>query len=331
LIIAREVSLGGLGLGSVTPRIASTRDGGVAVVYVRTDGDPTQVVLERLDRTLVPVGTAEIVARDSFSWTEVADSEEGPVVAYALGDGASAILSIDRGGERGRVMLEHPSVFVPLRRGFFWASFEMRADNALVMAGVDPSGAFRFDPVRIELGRYGSGHHAVPRADGTGVVLGYPREDGRGIRHGFVRAVDEAGGLGPEHLISDEDITQVWPLRDDEAGTLIVVSNGDSRRVEQLDWSTLESLTQVSTPPIEGPFVAAMVRGHLVIARLGDSRLEADVYDEGLSIIDTLEVAMPGSFAVGASVAQVPDAMVLVAGLSNGETFPWLARIECAD
>jgi len=331
LLIAHTTSLDGPALGSVTPRIASVGDGSVAVVYVRTDGDPTRVFLERRDRDLNPIGAPTTLAVDGFSWAEVARSGADLLVGYSLGDGSSALETVGTGPRRISVMLEHPSILFAVDESVFWGIFDMRTDNALVLNRMDRIGMLLHPPVRIELGRYGSGHHGIVHRDGRSVVLGYPREDGRGIRHGFVRTIDERGVLGPEHQIADEDITQVWPLSDEESRTLIVVSNGDSLRVERLDWDTLESLTQVTAPPIEGPFVAAMVRGHLVIARLNDSRLEADVYDEGLSVIDTLETAMPGRLGVGSSVAEVPDAMVIAAGLTRGESFPWLARIECAD
>lgn len=331
LVIAHAVELGGAAVGSVTPRIAGIGGGQVAVVYVHTDGDPTQVIWELRGADLASIVGSTPLTRNSFSWAEVARFGDDVLLAYALGDGFSALQVANRPRPVGRAMLEHPSIFLPTRDSMFWGSFEMRTDNALVLSRVSASGTLVHAPVRIELGRYGSGHHAVVHPDGRTVVLGYPREDGRGVRHGFVRAIDERGVFGPEHQIADEDITQVWPLRDEETGTLVVVSNGDALRVERLDWDTLESLSQVTTPPIEGPFVAAMVRGHLVIARFADSRLEADVYGEGLSIVDTLETAMPGRLGVGSSVTEVPDGLVIAAGLTSGETFPWLARIECAD
>ncbi len=331
LVIAHTASLDGPAIGSVTPRVASLGDGRVAVAYVHTDGDPTAVYVEIRDAALRPTGAPTLVARDSFSWAEVVHDGEGIWVAYSRSGGTSALHTLD--GARSAVMLEHPSILLDVPGGFLWTTFEMRDGNALVSAMVSRDGTLLSMPSRIELGRYGSGHHGTTNAFGR--ILGYPREDGRGVRHGFVRRIDEAGALGIEQRVGDGDITQVWPLSvRSERASLFVVANGDALHIERREWERLEVLDAIIAPPIEGPFVASLARpNYLVIARLADGRLAADVYDdETFALIETLEAPMPGTVGVGTSVTQASDGIVIAAGLSSGgETFPWLARIQCAD
>ena len=63
----------------VTPRLVALPGGDVGVVYVRTDGDPTRVVYERLGRTLTRITGPVTVATDSFTWAEL-DTANSEVV-----------------------------------------------------------------------------------------------------------------------------------------------------------------------------------------------------------------------------------------------------------
>lgn len=332
LVVSHTAALDGEARGAVTPRLVALPGGEVGVFSVRTDGEPTRVLFERRDARLSRVSGPVTLASDSFSWAEPLGAGDSIRVAFALGDGASAIETSDREGRSlGRVVvrLEHPSIFLPTSAGYFWAQFEMRADNALVLSSLDPSGAALHAPARIELGRYGSGHHAAVLADGRTVVVGYPREGPPGVRHGYVRTFATSGVLGPERQLSEDDITSVWPVRG-RGEDLLLVWNGDALGLERLDPATLEPRETEIVPPIEGRFVVGTLDRFLVVASFRSTLFHVDVYDETLSLAFSFEESMPASLGVGSSIATLGDALVVAAGLSDGvTTYPWLARIAC--
>lgn len=332
LVLSHTAALDGEARGAVTPRLVALPGGDVGVFSVRTDGAPTRVLFERRDNTLMRATGPVTLANDSFSWAEPLRAGEEMRVAFALGDGASAIQGSDRDGRplaRVIVRLEHPSIFLPTSLGYFWAHFEMRADNALVLSSLDPSGAALHEPARIELGRYGSGHHAAVLADGSTVALGYSSEGPPGSRHGYVRSFAPSGTLGPERRLSEGDITSVWPVRG-RGEDVLLVWNGDALGLERLDPDTLEPRAMQILAPIDGPFVVGTLDRFLVVAAFRATLLHVDVYDETLALAFSVEERMPASLGVGSSIATFPDALVIAAGLSDGvTTYPWLARIEC--
>lgn len=330
IVIGPTASLDGEARGAVTPRLVGLPDGSAFVVSVRTDGAPTRVLYELRDAGLSRLVGPRTLATDSFTWAEGAFVGERVLVAFGLGGGLSAIddHGIDGSGTaRVAVALEHPSIFRPLGSGLLWASFDSRATNALVVAEVGRDGAVRAGPERIELGRYGSGHSAGVRPDGARAVLGYPREEGRGVRRGFVRSY-EGGVLGPERMLDDGDVREVRVVSAE--GGLVVVWNGDRLGLERDDWATLEPIERVVLPPLDGTFLAGAIGERTVVARFASGRLHVDVYDAALSLESSDEVAMPGALGAGTSIAAVPGALVVAAGVSDGgTTYPWLARIEC--
>lgn len=327
IVIEETVALEGQARGAVTPRLVALSGGEVGVVYVKTDGDPTRVLFERRAADLSAVGAPREISRNSFTWAEPALFGGEVFIAYGLGDGFS---ELHRDAGSVRVPLEHPSLLLPLEEGFFWGSFDSRTTNALVLSTVAPDGSTLRDPVRIELGRYGSGHHAVVRPDSSSVVVGYPSEGPPGVRRGHVARYDD-GRLISERELRDEDVTSVWVL-DDEGG-LVVVSNGDALVLERASYFSLEAADTVFLPAIEERFVAGILEGRVVIGRFASGRFVVDVYDPLFRLQETLEVALPAAGLSGAtSVASLPGALVIAAGLSDGSTsFPWLARLACAE
>lgn len=322
----------------VTPRLVALPGGDVGVVYVRVDGDPTRVVYERLDRSLGRVTGPVTVATDSFTWAELEIVESEVLIAYGLAGSRESVLahvSFDgvSTGEREVVPLHHPSIFSRSQIGeLLWGAFEMERDNSLVLTHVTRTGEVLHPALAIELGRYGSGHHAARRPDGSH-VLGYPREGPPGSRHGYVSTISASGVLGPERQLdaadSDQSVTPVMLA----GGLVIVRATDEALMIEPTDLDTLERIDRVTFPPLETPPLAATLADRLVVAHVASGVFRWDFFAEDLSGGDRYEVATGhAGIGSGTSVVMQPGALVFALGLTDGSTAsPWIVRIECID
>lgn len=319
----------------VTPRVAALGGSDVGVVYVRTDGSPTRVIYERLDRALGRVTGPVTIATDSFTWAELASARGEIWIAYGLaGDGQSVLARATLAGAplgRQAVPLYHPSIFQVAGEGFFWAAFAMRSDNALELSHLDAAGAATHPVVTIPLGRYGSGHGAIAR-DARSHVVTYPREGPPGRRHGHVNLLTAGGELGPERLLDPEasDDT-VLPLRTSR-GLVLVRRSDEALVLERLDPASLETTERFPHPAIGSRPIAGVVGDRVVVLHSAGGALAVDDFGTDLAHFERLREPIPApSLGGSASVAELPGALVVAMMASAGGTSrPWLARIECA-
>jgi hypothetical protein len=334
LAIPPATSLRNGAQSAVTPRVVSLGRGETGVVYVMPSvGSPTRVVYERLSRSLDRLTGPVTVTDGSFTWAEPVVLGDEIAIAHGLaGDRHSLLHHVDFGGiaTRGtdRVAAHYPTILRASSSGIFWAAFPMETENALDVVHVGATGAL-LHPVRtIALGRYGSGHGAA-RVGGSH-VLGYPREGPRGVRNGYVRAVNEAGDLGDERLLGDDGDNVVLPVVvGDEL--VLVRRNDDALVLERTDPETLERLERAEFPTTTLAPIAAAIGGRLLVVHVEGGSLAVDHYREDLTEADRYTASLPAAFATGTSIAEVPGGAVVALGLSEGSTsFPWILRIECA-
>lgn len=319
---------------AVTPRVVSLGRGETGVVYVMPSvGSPTRVVYERLSRTLDRVTGPVTVTDGSFTWAEpVVLGDEIAIAHGVAGDGDSLLHHVDFGGDEtrrtDRVDAHYPTILRASASGIFWAAFPMEAENALDVVHVGATGEL-LHPVRtIALGRYGSGHGAA-RVGGSH-VLGYPREGPRGVRNGYVRALSEAGDLGDERLLGDDGDNVVLPVVVG-AELVIVRRNDDALVLERTDPETLARLDRHDFPTTTLAPIAAALGGRLIVVHVETGSLAIEHYAEDLAGSDRYTASLPAAFGSGMSIAEVPGAVVVALGLSEGSTsFPWIIRIECA-
>lgn len=334
--IAASVSLDDPMLSGLTPRVVPLPSGDTGVVYVSTDGDPTRVVWERVDASLARVTGPVTVSTDGFTWAEAVVREGEIFLAWGLaGDRSSVLQRID---ENGRVLdaprelpLYHPSVLRPSSTGLFWLAFAMRTDNALEMVHLALDGTRLHGVVTVDLGRYGSGHGAIPRGDGRSHVVTYPREGPPGAREGYVNAITETGELGPERRLSEDGDHTVIPV--EHGSSLVVVRvNDDALVLERTDPTTLERIDAVSFPSIGRGISPATLADRLVIGYAQSGTFLLDDLGPDLAAIERTTMTLPSpTTGSGQSVATFPGALVFAITLVEGSrTYPWLARVECS-
>ena len=319
----------------VTPRIVALPGGHIGVVYVRTERDGVGVIYERLDATLTRLTGPVRVASDGFSWAEIVVQGGELLIAYGLAGSAQTVLlhlSFDgvQTSERALVPLLHPSILESNGAELFWAAFDMRTENTFVLSHVTPTGMLTGATVTIPFGRYGSGHHALARSDGSH-ILGYSREGPPGARHGYVNRFSADGTLGPERQLDPMDPDQaVIPLA--LAGELVIVRETDALEIERTNGETLERIDHASFPPLVTSPIAGVIADRLVVAHLDSGVFRWDLFDAALAHFERDEVrTMHPGIGSGTSVAEHPDALTFAAGLTNGSTAsPWLVRLECA-
>lgn len=321
---------------SVTPRLVALPGGHVGVVHVTRDGSPTRVRFERLDAALNPV-SGGTVATDSFTWAEPVSLDGALFVAWGLaGDAASVLQPVDADGAprgpRAMVPLRHPSVLRAARGSLFWLTFDMREDNALVVARVTPSGELAHSPTTVTTGRYGSGHGAIARREGRSFVLTYPRETTRGVREAFVSAVDEAGAFGPERMLGEDGDEVAVPAR--VGDRLVVVHHGDALVLQVVDEDSLELLERFVHPPRDArPFFVGALAGRLLVGHTADGALHMDDFGPSLDAEHgRIEIRPEVGRAVGpsGSVLETPGALYVAVGTTDGSrSRPLVARLVC--
>ncbi|MCB9594321.1 MAG: hypothetical protein H6719_16440 [Sandaracinaceae bacterium] len=333
--VAATVAIDDPGVSSVTPRLVAIPGGDVGLVHVSSDGSPTRVRFERLSPSLDRLASST-VATDSFTWAEPAVVEGELWVAYGrAGDEPSILQHVSRDGaplaERVPVPLPHPSVLQPWREGLFWMAFDMRTDNSLVLAHLSPTAGLAHDRVVIDLGRYGSGHGAIPRPDGRSHVITYPREGPPGVREGYVNALTGAGALGPERQVSDDGAELVLPVR--VGDELVLVIHGDALILERTDFETLERLDRATFPALPSrPFFVGSLAGRVLVGHVTDGVLELDDFGEDLAGFERLTIRPPDrANGPSGSVLEVPGAVFIAFGVVAGSrSYPFVARVECA-
>lgn len=333
--VAATVAIDDPDVSSVTPRLVAIPGGDVGVVHVSSDGSPTRVRYERLSPALARRGSST-VSTDGFTWAEPAVFEDALWIAYGqAGDAASVLVRVsydgEPTGERVRLALPHPSILRPWRRGLFWLAFDMRADNSLVLAHLDGAGALLHEPAVIALGRYGSGHGALARPDGRSHVLTYPREGPPGVREGYVNAIGEDGGLGPERQLGEDGDDLVLPVR--RGDELILVRSGDDvLALERTDFESLERIDRAVFPALPSrPFFVGALRGRVLVGHVADGAFELDDFGEALAAPTRLRVPTPDRVSgPSGSVLEVPGAVFVAFHLVDDlRSYPFVARIEC--
>jgi hypothetical protein len=324
------------GGSGVTPRLAALPGGDVGVVYVLPGvGSPTRIIYERLSARLEPITGPVVIANDSFTWAEPVVAEGELAIAFGVaGDRASRLEHVTLDGvmtrPRDRVDLYHPAILRASASGLFWVAFAMRTDNALEIAHVGRDAELLHPFVRIELGRYGSGHGAVARPDRRSHILTYPREGPPGVRNGWITAIDERGALEPERLLGDDGDSTVLPVL--AGGTLAIVRHGDDALfVERTDIESLARLERSRFDPLPGRLLAASVGDRLVVVHADSGTFTADDFGPTFARFDRARVPLPVAGLTGAgSAIELPGAAIFALGLADGaRTFPWLVRIEC--
>ena len=324
------------GAPSVTPRLVALPGGDVGVVHVSRDGSPTRVRFDRLDATLTPISSGT-VATDSFTWAEPVSLDGALFVAWGLaGDEGSVLQPVDAdgapNGPRSIVPLRHPSVLRAAAGSLFWMAFDMREDNTLVMAHVEPSGELSHPPARVPLGRYGSGHGAIARPDRRSHVITYPREGPRGVRNAYVSALDATGALGPERMLGEDGDQLALPVRLGER--LVVVHHGDALVLQVTDADSLELLERFVHPARDSrPFFVGALGGRLLVGHATEGELRMDDFGEELATEHARIVIRPDGPRVNGpsgSVLETPGALYVAVGTVSGtETRPLIARIVC--
>jgi hypothetical protein len=334
LAIAPATALRNGDTSAVTPRIVALDRGHTGVVYVLPGvGAPTRVVYERLSPSLDRLTGPVTVTDDSFTWAEPVVLGDELAIAHGLaGETNSVLHHLDFDGARirarDRVAVHYPTILHESDAGIFWVAFRMDRENALDVAHVTTSGELLHPVHSIALGRYGSGHGAA-RVRGS-LVLTYPREGPRGVRNGYVRAFDEAGELRDERLLGDDGDSVVLPVvLGDEL--VLVRRNDDALVLERTDPVTLERLDRREFPTTRLAPIAAALGDRLLVAHVEDGSLVVHHYGADLADADRYETWVPAALGTGMSIAEVPGAVVIALGLSEGPiAFPWIVRIECA-
>lgn len=269
------------GTNGVTPRLVALDDGAVAVVYVMPGaGSPTEVWVERLDASLVRESGPTLLVRDASTWAEPVRTASGLVVGFATSprDAPSALVTSDLDGHvagpRTAVDLQNPAVLASSARGLFWLGMEMHERNAFVLAHVGLDGTPLHDPLRIELGRYGSGFGVATRPDGNGEVLAYPSEGPPGVRRARVSAISEDGTLSSEHTLSMEGADAALPVFVGDQLEVVYRTDTDLR-IAALDAVSLETSRESALARLDGSLFVATIARRLVVGALGAGRVTA--------------------------------------------------------